>query len=68
MELPSQHDLHWKCSVYEHGYPGYIFSGALFPFGYNVFSIALQFSKILNYIQWERAKVVAFVIFVGMWT
>ncbi|KAG7096855.1 hypothetical protein E1B28_004263 [Marasmius oreades] len=26
------------------------------------------FSKILNYIQWERAKVVSFVIFVFVWT
>lgn len=28
----------------------------------------LAFSKLLNYIQWERAKVISFVIFVGFWT
>ncbi|KAJ7764969.1 longevity assurance proteins LAG1 LAC1 [Mycena maculata] len=28
----------------------------------------LAFSKLLNYIQWERAKIVSFVIFVGVWT
>ncbi|EDR12888.1 uncharacterized protein LACBIDRAFT_246245 [Laccaria bicolor S238N-H82] len=28
----------------------------------------LAFSKLLNYIQWERAKVISFVIFVGIWT
>ncbi|KAF8883686.1 TLC domain-containing protein [Infundibulicybe gibba] len=31
-------------------------------------SIFLKFSKLLNYIQWERAKVVSFVVFVGVWT
>ncbi|KAF8897629.1 TLC domain-containing protein [Infundibulicybe gibba] len=28
----------------------------------------LAFSKLLNYIQWERAKVVSFVVFIGVWT
>lgn len=28
----------------------------------------LAFSKLLNYVQWERAKVVSFVVFVGVWT
>ncbi|GLB33906.1 putative TRAM, LAG1 and CLN8 homology domains containing protein [Lyophyllum shimeji] len=28
----------------------------------------LAFSKLLNYIQWERAKVVSFVIFILVWT
>ncbi|KAK1236478.1 sphingosine N-acyltransferase lag1 [Marasmius sp. AFHP31] len=28
----------------------------------------LAFSKVLNYIQWERAKAVSFVVFVGVWT
>jgi len=30
--------------------------------------VCLAFSKLLNYIQWERAKVVSFVFFVGVWT
>jgi len=28
----------------------------------------LAFSKMLNYIQWDRAKIVAFVFFIGVWT
>ncbi len=27
-----------------------------------------KFSKLLNYIQWERAKVVSFALFIGIWT
>ncbi|KAJ7179047.1 longevity assurance proteins LAG1/LAC1 [Mycena filopes] len=30
--------------------------------------MALAFSKLLNYIQWERSKVVSFVAFVALWT
>lgn len=29
---------------------------------------ALAASKLLNYIQWERAKIISFVTFVGVWT
>ncbi|PBL02421.1 longevity assurance proteins LAG1/LAC1 [Armillaria gallica] len=29
---------------------------------------SLAFSKLLNYIQWERAKVVSFALFIGIWT
>jgi very-long-chain ceramide synthase len=28
----------------------------------------VQFSKLLNYIQWERAKVVSFLVFICVWT
>ncbi|KAJ7047274.1 longevity assurance proteins LAG1 LAC1 [Mycena alexandri] len=30
--------------------------------------MALAVSKLLNYIQWERSKVVSFIAFVGLWT
>jgi acyl-CoA-dependent ceramide synthase len=30
--------------------------------------IILQFSKLLNYIQWNTAKVYAFGVFFGVWT
>ncbi|KAF5363341.1 hypothetical protein D9756_000463 [Leucocoprinus leucothites] len=30
--------------------------------------VFLAFSKLLNYIQWNRAKIVAFVFFMGVWT
>ncbi|KAJ7758965.1 longevity assurance proteins LAG1 LAC1 [Mycena maculata] len=30
--------------------------------------MVFAFSKLLNYIQWERAKLVSFVFFVGVWT
>jgi len=30
--------------------------------------IFLAFSKLLNYVQWNRAKVVAFLVFICMWT
>ncbi|KAK0191074.1 longevity assurance proteins LAG1/LAC1 [Armillaria mellea] len=29
---------------------------------------SFAFSKLLNYMQWERAKVVSFVFFIGIWT
>lgn len=28
----------------------------------------LAFSKLLNYIQWDRAKIVTFVFFFGVWS
>jgi acyl-CoA-dependent ceramide synthase len=69
LELLDKSHFDWKCDLYEYGYPrhgacrqyiyhAHLASSSLFP----------QFSKLLNYLQLERAKVVSFAVFVCLWT
>lgn len=69
MELFHKSYSHRQCGFYEHGYSGYI-PGCQYPhdFGRSHLMPNLQFSKLLNYIQWDNAKTYAFAIFIAIWT
>jgi acyl-CoA-dependent ceramide synthase len=72
LELPHQSHIHRKCSLYEHGYPRCLPGGRSIIFVEQVETITpmtcAQFSKLLNYMQWDRAKTVAFGVFVLVWS